>query len=122
MQPNPPFTLIIPGLPPLTNFEYTNGFFHTDVNNPATIQYMTLVLISQLPDNTALSLHYSLPPYSSMNYMGAITNGRPTDTFSTGWGIDQSISSLVPQTIIDPTTGQQSQNTTIKICIKPDTF
>ena len=57
-----------------------------------------------------------------MNYIGAVTNTRPTDTFSTGWGMDQNIGSLVPQIVIDPNTGQQIQTTSIKICIKPDTF
>ena len=82
-----PFTIIIPGLPPITNFENTNGMFHCDIPNPQNIQYITFVLMTPLPENTALALNYSVPPYTALNYIGALTNTRTSDTFSTGWGM-----------------------------------
>jgi hypothetical protein len=32
-----------------------------------------------------------------MSYMGAISNGKPTDTFSTGWGMNPDVMNLQPQ-------------------------
>lgn len=57
-----------------------------------------------------------------MIYVGAVTNARPTDTFSTGWGMDTNVCNLVAQNTIDPNTGQPISVTSIKICVKADTF
>lgn len=57
-----------------------------------------------------------------MNYMGAVTNARPTDTFSTGWGMDQQVCNMTPQTITNPNTGETVAITSLKICLKVDTF
>ena len=68
--------------------------------------------MTELPPNTALSLNYSLPPYSSLKYVGAVTNIRATDTFSTGWGINPEICDMA----------QNTSNPSVKICLKADSF
>lgn len=71
---NVPFGLLVPGQPLITSFTETNGIFHTDLPNPATIANIGIVLNSPLPPNIALTLHYSLPPYNTMQYLGAVAN------------------------------------------------
>lgn len=113
---NIPFAVIIPGQAPITAFEFTNGIFHFDLHNPQNIQYLTLVLTSPIPEGSGLSLHYSVPPYQSMSYMGAVSNGKPSDTFSTGWGMNPDVLSLQPQqTLLN---GQPALITSLKICVK----
>jgi hypothetical protein len=82
------------------------------------VQYITIVLTTQLPENTGLSMHYSIPPYNSMSYIGAISGGKPTDTFSTGWGMNPDVMNLQPQqTIVN---GFPVLATSLKICIKAE--
>lgn len=110
-----PFAVIVPGQAPITNFQHTNGIFHYDLPNPQQIQYLTLVLTSQLPENTGISIHYSVPPYENMSYMGAVSNGKPSDTFSTGWGMNPEVLKLQPAPIV----GFPTTIPTLKICVKP---
>lgn len=116
MEMNIPFAVIVPGQAPIAAFQFTNGIFHFDLANPQGIQYLTIVLTSPIPEGSGLSLHYSLPPYESMSYMGAISNGKPSDTFSTGWGMNPDVMSLQPQPSL--INGQPVAITTLKICVK----
>lgn len=59
-----PFTLIAPGQAPITNFQENNGIFHVDLNNPATITSICITLTAPLPENYALTLSFSVAPYS----------------------------------------------------------
>jgi len=117
MEMNIPFAVIVPGQAPITAFQFTNGIFHFDLHDPQGIQYLTLVLTSPIPEGSGLSLHYTLPPYESMSYMGAVSNGKPSDTFSTGWGMNPDVMALQPlPTFIG---GQPMLATSLKICVKP---
>jgi hypothetical protein len=101
-----PFTIILPGLPPVTNFQCTNNIYHIDIPNPTTIPSVCLTLTTTLPDNIALGFYYSIPPYTDLQYLGAVSNGRPSDIFSTGFPLRPEIANLQ----------------TVKLCIKPQAF
>ena len=58
-----PFALIIPGMAPITNFNCESNIYHVDVENPGEISSICLTLTSPLPDNFALSISFSSPPY-----------------------------------------------------------
>jgi len=69
-----PFALIIPARAPITNFEQQSGIYHIDVANPKEIANVSLFLTEQIPPGFAISLYYSLPPYCTMQYLGAVAN------------------------------------------------
>jgi hypothetical protein len=54
----------------------------------------------------ALGLYYSPPPYSDLQYLGAVSNNRPSDIFSTGFPLRPEIATV----------------NTVKLCIKPQAF
>jgi len=101
-----PFLIILPGLPPITNFQCTNSIYHIDIPNPTAIPSVCLTLTTTLPDNIALGFYYSVPPYTDLQYLGAVSNGRPSDIFSTGFPLRPEIANLQ----------------TVKLCIKPQAF
>lgn len=82
---NLPFGLLIPGQPMITNFECTNNIYHMDLPNPKSVANISLYLTQPIPENYAITLHFSLPPYNEMQYLGAVANERSSDTFSTGF-------------------------------------
>lgn len=41
-----PFTIILPGQPPITNFNCDNNIYHIDIPNPSTIPNVCLTLTS----------------------------------------------------------------------------
>lgn len=69
-----PFALIIPARPPITFFEQLGGIYHIDVPNPKEIANVTLFLTEQIPPGYAIALYFSIPPYCSMQYLGAVAN------------------------------------------------
>lgn len=80
-----PFSIIAPGNPPITDFQCANDIYHIDIANPSQTANICFTLTAALPDNIALGLYYSIPPYENLQYLGAITNHRPSDIFSTGF-------------------------------------
>lgn len=101
-----PFTLIIPGNGPITEFNCDNQIYHVDVANPASIPNICLTLTCPLPDNIALSLYFCQPPYTDMQFLGVVHNGRPSDIFSTGFPLRPDIAQLP----------------TIKLCLRGQTY
>lgn len=67
---------------------------------------MCFTLTAPLPDNIALGLYYSIPPYENLQYLGAITNNRPSDIFSTGFPLRPEIAGI----------------NTLKLCVRPQQF
>lgn len=59
-----PFALIVPGQCPITNFNLDNGIYHVDIENPGEVHSLCLSLTSPLPDNYALTISFSVPPYA----------------------------------------------------------
>lgn len=101
-----PFTIIIPGQPPITNFQFDNNIYHVDIPNPTSVSNVCLTMISELPNNMALALYYSPPPYTGLQYLGAVSNSRPSDIFSTGFPLKPDVSTL----------------SSVKLCLIPQTF
>lgn len=89
MQPNPPFVMILPGSGPITNFNFDNNIFHTDIANPSNVSSICLSLTETLPNDYAIALYFAQPPYTEMQYLGAISNNRPSDIFQTGFPLQQ---------------------------------
>ena len=89
-----PFTVLVPGMGPITNFNCDNQIYHVDVPNPGNITNICLTLTSPLPENIALALYYSPPPYNDMQFMGAVYNNRPSDIFSTGFPLRPDVAQL----------------------------
>lgn len=46
---------------------------------------MSLFLTKEIPNNYAITLYFSLPPYNEMQYLGAVANQKSSDTFTTGF-------------------------------------
>jgi hypothetical protein len=82
---NLPFGLLVPGQPIITNFEETNGIYHVDIVNPREVANISLFLTQPIPQNYAVALYFSLPPYNNMQFLGAVANEKSSDTFSTGF-------------------------------------
>jgi hypothetical protein len=53
-----------------------------------------------------LALYYSPPPFSELQYLGAVSNGRPSDIFSTGFPLRPEVSGMP----------------VVKLCIKAQSF
>lgn len=85
MMASLPFALLVPGQPVIANFEQTSDIYHTDLPSPRSIANISLFLTSPIPEGFAIALYYSLPPYNSMEFLGAVANARSSDTFSTGF-------------------------------------
>jgi hypothetical protein len=101
-----PFTIIVPSQPPITNFQCSNNIYHIDIANPGFISNVCLTLTNELPNNVVLALYYSPPPFSELQYLGAVSNGRPSDIFSTGFPLRPEVSGM-PM---------------VKLCVKAQSF
>ena len=64
-----------------------------DIPNPSSINLLTFALTSALPEGTALALSWSLPPFNTIEFLGAVANERPTDTFHASWSFNPAITS-----------------------------
>ena len=82
-----PFVLIIPEQVPITNFSLENNIYHVDLEKPSEISNICLTFIYALPESYALSIFFSVEPYTSMQYLRAISKNRPSVIFSTGFGL-----------------------------------
>ncbi|CAD8095726.1 unnamed protein product [Paramecium primaurelia] len=83
-----PFALMIPGQLAITQFTQINNSFVVDVNNPAIITSIAFFLMQPLDEGIAACLYYSYPPYSQLEFLGAIANARPSDIFSTSFSLN----------------------------------
>lgn len=60
-----PFSLIIPGQAPITNFQYDNQIYHIDLPNPINIPHVCFTLTQPLDNNDlTAAFYYALPPYT----------------------------------------------------------
>jgi hypothetical protein len=96
--------VVIPGVPLITGGPLTNNNVVIDVNNPKTVNNITLFQTEALPDDCGAALYYSVPPYESLQFIGCVCNIRPSDVFYTGWSLNPNVNVF-----------QQ-----IKICVKLD--
>ena len=96
--------VVIPGVPLITGGPLTNNSVVIDVNNPKSVNNITLFQTEALPDDCGAALYYSVPPYESLQFIGCVCNIRPSDVFYTGWSLNPNVNMF-----------QQ-----IKICVKLD--
>lgn len=62
------------------------------IPNPRSINTITFFLHEALPDNdTAAALYCSSPPFTELQFIGAINNFRPSDIFHTAWALNPAI-------------------------------
>ena len=96
--------VVIPGVPLITGGPLTNNNVVIDVNNPKTVNNITLFQTEALPNDCGAALYYSVPPYESLQFIGCVCNIRPSDVFYTGWSLNPNVNMF-----------QQ-----IKLCVKLD--
>lgn len=58
-----------------------------DIQNPISVPNITFFLSSLLNEEYGATLYYSAPPYLSLEFIGAISNSRPSDIFRTGFPV-----------------------------------
>lgn len=88
------FGIIFPGQPVIFNFvQLSETQWTYDVPNASQANNLTFFLQSPLPEGFALALSSSYYPYTSIEFIGAIANERPSDIIHTGWGFKQEASS-----------------------------
>lgn len=100
------FTLIVPGQPCVSTFEQIGDNLVYDLANPVGVPTIGFALNTPLPEGFAASLYYSVPPFSDLQFLGAlrvphrilsflflgaIANARPSDIFHTGFGLKPDI-------------------------------
>jgi hypothetical protein len=87
------FGIVFPGAPVQYSFlQISDTQWTFDVPNAGGINNLTFFLQSPLPDGYALALSFSTYPYSTLEFLGAIANERPSDIIHTGWSFKPDIS------------------------------
>ena len=66
MEANIPVVLVVPGQGPVTNFNCDNGIYHYDIINPGQVSTICLSLTQPLPENYAIGVYFTQPPYTEM--------------------------------------------------------
>ncbi|CAG9319970.1 unnamed protein product [Blepharisma stoltei] len=88
------FGIIIPGQPVIYNFtQISETQWTIDLPSPGLINNLTFFLASPLPEGYAAALSYSIPPFATIEFLGAIANERPSDIIHTAWSFNPSINS-----------------------------
>lgn len=85
------FGIVIPGQEVINGGNIYNSNFVMDLWNPKLINNITLFLTQPIPDDTCISLYFSVPPFENLQFLGCVANIRPTDIFYTGWTINPSV-------------------------------
>lgn len=83
--------IVIPGVPIVTGGPLTQTNVVADVNNPASINNLTLFLTGPLPEGYGAALYFSVPPYNSLEFIGCVANERPSDVFYTSWSLNPTV-------------------------------
>lgn len=94
--------IVIPGVPIISGGPITNNSVVVDVNNPKTVNNISLFQTEALPNDCGAALYFSVPPYEAIQFIGCVCNVRPSDVFYTGWALNPNVNTF-----------QQ-----IKICVK----
>ena len=80
--------IVIPGMPIITGGPLSQTNVVADVNNPATINNITLFQTESLPNGYGAGLYFSVPPFDSLEFIGCVANQRPSDIFYTSWSLN----------------------------------
>lgn len=88
MMAAPLFGVVIPGRPPIFDFQPLNETKAiTILQQPATIAEITFFLLpsSPIPLNHGAILYYAIEPYSNWEVLGSVSPQKPSGIFRTGW-------------------------------------
>ena len=66
------------------------------IQNPGAVNVIGFFMNTPLQDASfGATLSYSTPPdYSTLTFIGAIANVRPSDIFHTGWSLNPNVNQL----------------------------
>jgi len=64
------------------------------VSDPKNITILAFFLNTALPDGLGGALYYSIPPYETLQFIGAVGNARPSDIFHTGFALNPYVNEL----------------------------
>lgn len=82
------FGLVIPGQQVINGGNIYDSNFILDLWNPKLINNITLFLTDLIPEDSCVSIYFSIPPFENLQFIGCIGNIRPTDIFYTGWTLN----------------------------------
>lgn len=86
------FGLVIPGFPLITELTQIGEVnWMLELPAPNSINTITVFLTNPLPEGMAAALSFTLPPYTNIEFLGAIANTRPSDTFNTSWALNPEV-------------------------------
>ena len=80
--------IVIPGSPIITSGPIISSNIVVDVYNPKIINNISLFLIDPIPNDFGVALYYSVPPFQTTQFLGFVSNQKPSDIFYTGWSLD----------------------------------
>lgn len=88
------FAIVFPGQPVMHNFlQISDTQWTTDVLFSEAVNNLTFFLTNPLPEGYALALSSAFDPYTTIEFVGAIANERPSDIIHTGWSLKRDSSS-----------------------------
>ncbi|PHJ25901.1 duf775 domain protein, partial [Cystoisospora suis] len=71
---------------PFSQQQQQSGQWICDLVNPGEISDLVCFLTSPLPaDNEGAGIYYSIPPFTDWEFMGVLTNNKPSVLLSPGW-------------------------------------
>ena len=95
------FGIIFEGQPVTFSFvQISESQWTYELPSGGSVNNLTFFLQSPLPEGFALALSASYYPFSSIEFIGAIANERPSDIIHTGWGFKQEVSSNTVKLLI----------------------
>ncbi|OII76783.1 hypothetical protein cand_024600 [Cryptosporidium andersoni] len=80
------FGILVPGRAVSAPVQESECRWIAELPQPSTIHNLTIFLNQPLPtDQCGAGIYYSFAPFTSWEFLGVITNVRPSDMFTTGW-------------------------------------
>lgn len=83
------FVLVVPGQPVITSLaQISDNQWTVDIPNPSTVNLLTVAITNPLPEGYAAAISYSIAPFQTIEFLGAVANERPSDSFHTAWSFN----------------------------------
>ena len=82
--------VVVTGRPAMFEFHQPDPVgLITELPRPHEISQLTLFLRKELPSfDHGAAIYWSVPPFSDWQFLGVLTNNRPSDIFQTGWSMN----------------------------------
>ena len=85
-------TLLIPGQIMQTEFQMEGLYAVYNLQDPKSIHNIGVALTRPLENNNvACCIYFSIPPYLSLHFLGAIANQRVSDIFATNFALNPEV-------------------------------